>query len=47
MPFIDTDKLYNCGSDYIQKLQSKLRNTLWKDVLLLWEKVIEKERNFN
>jgi hypothetical protein len=47
MSFIDTDKFYNCGSDYIQKIQSKLKNTFWKDVLLSWEKVIEKERNFN
>jgi hypothetical protein len=27
MSFIDTDKFYNCGSDYIQKIQSKLKNT--------------------
>jgi hypothetical protein len=47
MSFIDTDKFYNCGSDYIQKIQSKLKNTFWKDVLLSWEKVIEKEQNFN
>jgi hypothetical protein len=29
-----------------QKIQSKLKNTFWKDILL-WENVIEKERNFN
>jgi hypothetical protein len=45
MSFIDTDRFYNYGSDYIQKIQSKLKNTFWKDVLLSWEKVIEKERN--
>jgi hypothetical protein len=47
MSFIDTDRFYNYGSDYIQKIQSKLKNTFWKDVLLSWAKVIEKERKFN
>ena len=26
MSFIDTDQFYNCGSDYMQKIQSKLKN---------------------
>jgi uncharacterized membrane protein YvlD (DUF360 family) len=29
MSFIDTDQFYNCGSDYIQKIQSKLKKILF------------------
>ena len=35
--FIDIEKLYYCGKDYVENLLKKCKNAFWKDVLISYQ----------